>query len=158
MRNKSMKSVGGILVLFVFVVCSQVFVAGQDDNGKPGIAGVWQTYVTPRNCTTGAPLVPAFPGILMFSRDGNVTGTSTAVTTTYGGWTRDSGSRNYTFRTISLRYDPTGTFLGTRVISQNVSVDESGNSMTTSGRFQDTDMNGAPVASGCATSTGTRFE
>ena len=73
--------IAGLLIL---MGCSQLFVSGQSDQGNvAGIDGVWQTVVTPRNCNTGDPLGPTFPGILMFNHDGTMTGTSTAVTSTY---------------------------------------------------------------------------
>ncbi|MDQ3756211.1 MAG: hypothetical protein M3371_15955, partial [Acidobacteriota bacterium] len=36
------------------------------------IVGVWRTRVTPRNCQTGDPVAPAFPGIFMFNIGGTM--------------------------------------------------------------------------------------
>jgi hypothetical protein len=37
-------------------------------NSERTIVGVWRTLVTPRNCQTGEPLAPAFPGLFTFNR------------------------------------------------------------------------------------------
>jgi hypothetical protein len=92
----------------------------------------------------------------MFDHNGTMTGTSTAVSTTYGLWRREPGARQYSFASISLKYDASGNSVGSRRISQNVTVDE--NSFTSSGTFQDYDNAGNPTISGCSTSTGTRFQ
>jgi len=135
-----------------------ILVFGQSrQRNASGIEGVWQTVVTPRVCTTGNPVGPTFPGILMFSQGGTMTGTSTAVTSVYGVWDREPGSRQYSFVTISLKYDA-GILVGSRRITQIVTLDASGNSFTSTGTFQDYDLAGNPTISGCSTSTGTRFE
>ena len=155
-----LKSFTLVLSVVLLVGCSQLFVSAQNDDQVSGgsIDGVWQTTVTPRICATGAAVGPTFPGILMFSHDGNLTGTSTAVTTAYGSWRREPGARQYSFAALSLKYDASGNWIGTRRISQNVNVDESGNSFTSSGTFQDSDTAGNPTISGCSTSVGTRFQ
>ena len=154
----SLSSIGLIAVFILLVSCTQNFVAAQNDQkAEPTINGVWQTVVTPRICATGNPVGPTFPGILMFSQDGTMTGTSTAVTSTYGNWKREPGRGEYSFASLSLKYDASGAFIGSRRISQNVTIDESGNSFTSSGTFQDYDAAGDPTTSGCSTSTGSRF-
>ena len=154
-----LKSFSLITAALVLVGCSQLLVSGQSDQSNVrSIEGVWQTIVTPRICATGAPVGPTFPGILMFENGGTMTGTSTAVTSAYGLWTREPGPRQYSFASISLKYDSAGNMIGSRRISQNVTLDQSGNSFTSSGTFQDYDVNGNPTISGCATSTGVRFE
>jgi hypothetical protein len=32
------------------------------------IVGVWRTRVTPRNCQTGEPVAPSFPGLFTFNK------------------------------------------------------------------------------------------
>jgi len=145
--------------LMILVGCSHLFVAGQIDQRNPGsIDGVWQTVVTPRNCNTGDPLGLTFPGILMFNHDGTITGTSTAVTSTYGIWHREAGAGQYSFTSLSLKYNTSGVFVGSRRITQNVTVDENRNRFTSDGGFQDLDAAGTQIASGCSTSTGSRFQ
>lgn len=157
--NITFKSIGLVLLAVLLVGCSHIFVSAQDDQKNPvSISGVWQTTVTPRICATGNPIGPTFPGILLFGQDGSLTGTSTAVTSAYGYWRRDAGRGQYSFAALSLKYDANGTFVGTRRISQNVTIDEDGNSFSSSGTFQDYDAAGSPTISGCATSTGARFQ
>ena len=152
-----LKSFTLIASVALLVGCSQLFVAAQNDQNNGGsIEGVWQTTVTPRICATGAAVGPTFPGILMFNHDGTMTGTSTAVSTTYGSWKREAGAHQYSFATLSLKFDGSGTWIGSRRISQNVTVDE--NSFTSSGTFQDYDTAGNATISGCSTSTGARFQ
>jgi hypothetical protein len=154
-----LKSLALITSVVLLVECSQLFVAAQNDQNNGGdIEGVWQTIVTPRICATGSPVGPTFPGILMFDHDGTMTGTSTAVTTAYGSWRREPGARSYSFAALSLKYDASGNWTGSRRITQTVTEDESGNSFTSSGTFQDSDTSGNPTISGCATSLGTRFQ
>jgi hypothetical protein len=144
--------------MLVLVGCSQMLVSGQSDDSKsPGIVGVWRTAVSPRNCETGAPLGPVFPGILLFEQGGTMTGTSTSVTSTYGTWTREAGQRQYSFATLSFRYDAAGVLIGTRKITQNVTIDDSGNGFTSSGHFEDRSIANEVTASGCSSATGTRF-
>jgi len=154
-----LKSFSLLLAALVLVGCSQLLVSGQSDQANiRSIEGVWQTVVTPRICATGSAVGPTFPGILLFENGGTMTGTSTAVTSAYGIWTREAGPHQYSFTSISLKYDPAGTLLGSRRISQNVTLDQSGDGFASSGTFQDYDVNGNPTISGCATSTGVRFE
>jgi hypothetical protein len=159
MKQKIVKAMFGLFGALMLVGCTNMFVTGQEDRKNiRSIEGVWQTVVTPRNCASGAPLGVTFPGILMFSQGGTMTGTSTAVTSVYGTWSRDTGSHNYSFTSLSFKYDGAGNFVGSRKITQNLTLDDTGNSMTTNGGFQDYDVNGNPTISGCSTATGTRFE
>jgi hypothetical protein len=143
--------------LLLVVGCTQVPASGQA-GGKYSIEGVWQTVVTPRICSNGNPVGPVFPGILMFENGGTMTGTSTAVTSVYGVWKRETGARQYSFASISQRYDAAGVLIGFRRITQNVTLDDTGATFTSSGGFQDSDVNGNTTMTGCSTSTGTRFE
>jgi hypothetical protein len=155
----TLKSMGLVAAIILLVSCSQSFVAAQNDQkGGPGLNGVWQVVVVPRICATGNPVGVTFPAVLLFNQDGTMTGTSTAVTSAYGNWNREAGRAAYLFATLSLKYDATGTFIGSRRISQNVTIDETGNAFTSSGTFQDYDPAGNPTISGCSTSTGSRFQ
>ena len=98
-----------MLILFAGM---QIFVFGQEDENlertERSLVGTWQTSVTPRNCQTGDPVAPAFPGILTFNDGGTMTGTSTAVSSVYGIWAKMRGWRNNSLAFLSLRYSPTG--------------------------------------------------
>jgi len=171
MKNKFMQiAAGTILGLLMIVGSTQLFVTGQELKKESsedstenfsinnGIVGTWQTTVTPRNCQTGIPVAPAFPGLLTFNEGGTLTGTSTAVSSVYGIWERTRGLQNYSFAFISLRYSPTGTFIGTQTVRQTAELGASGNDFTSTGSVEVFDTNGNPIATGCSTSIGTRFK
>ncbi len=152
----------GLAVIFGYM---QVFVSGQVDLideekfiTDRRIEGAWRTTVTPRNCQTGDPVAPSFPGFLVFHRGGTISGTSTAVSSAYGVWKRESGRRNYSFKTLSFRYGPTGAFIGTHQINQSIALAQNGDEFTSTGTFELFDPNGNQIGSGCATAVGTRFE
>lgn len=161
---------GTIFGLLTIAGSLQLSVSGQElKNGSSGdstesffrsnrIVGTWQTSVTRRNCQTGVPVAPAFPGILTFSKGGTLTGTSTAVNSGFGVWEREHAGRTYSFALISLRYSPTGTFIGTQIVRQTAELGAGGNEFTSTGTVQVLDVNGNTEGTGCATSTGTRFE
>jgi hypothetical protein len=133
-------------------------VSAQAGKSGPTLVGTWQTVVTPRNCSTGAPAPVTFPGILTFNQGGTMTGTSTAVSSVYGVWENKPGAHEYSFISISQRYSTAGVYVGTRRITQNVSIGDGGDTFTSEGTFQDTDAAGSPSASGCSTSVGTRLQ
>ena len=122
------------------------------------VEGTWRTVVTPINCQTGVPVSAPFPGILTFSKGGTLTGTSATVTSAFGVWGADKGPRSYTFAFTNLRYDPAGVVIGSQVVRQTLTLGESGDEFTTTGTVQFLNLNGTVVGSGCASSTGTRFE
>lgn len=157
--ERLLRSISLLAAAVALVGCSQIRVAGQNEIGNnPKLEGVWQTTVTPRICATGAPVGPTFPGILLFENGGTMTGTSTAVTSTYGLWRREPGVPQYSFTSLSLKYDSSGNFIGSRRISQAVTLEFPGNTFTSAGTFQDYDTNGTPTIAGCSTSVGTRFQ
>ena len=159
MKRKSIIKIfaGMFIVVTILATVTSLTVRGQYGGTEASITGVWQTVVTPKICN-GPSLPVSFPGILLFSQDGTITGTSTAVTSAYGTWRREPGARNYSFKTLSFRYGTSQNLLGTRVIWQNVTLTDGGDAMTTEGGFTDYDTVGNQVASGCSTATGTRFE
>ena len=171
MKNKFMQiAAGTILGLLMIVGSTQPFVTGQELKNESSedstenisrnnsIVGTWQTSVTQHNCETGVPVAPAFPGLLTFNEGGTLTGTSSAVSSVYGVWERRGGRRNYSFAFISLRYSPTGTFIGTQKVRQTAELGASGNDFTTTGTAEVLEANGNIIGTGCSTSTGTRFE
>jgi len=171
MKNKFLKRAAGtIFGLLLIIGSAQILVSAQElktENSEKSaennrnddkIVGTWQTVVTPRNCQTNEPVAPAFPGLLTFNEGETMVGTSTAVSSVYGVWERRSGRRNYSFAFISLRYSPTGTFIGTQKVRQTTTLGASGNDFTTIGTVEILDTNGTTIGTGCVTSTGTRFE
>lgn len=170
MKNRFTKIAAvAILGLIMIAGSSKLSVSGQELKNESSrepmenssgnrIVGTWQTLVTPRNCQTGVPVAPPFPGLLTFNRGGTLTGTSIAVGSVGGVWERTHGWQNYSFAFISLRYSPTGTFIGTQKVRQIAQLGASGNDFTSTGSVEFLDVSGNIIGAGCSTSTGTRFE
>jgi hypothetical protein len=170
MKNKLMKIAAGTILGLLIIGSAQLFVFGQelknesleksdeDNSDRNALVGTWQTLVTPRNCQTGDPVAPAFPGLLTFADGGTLTGTSTSVSSVYGVWEKTNGRRNYSFAFISLRYNPAGTFIGTQKVRQTTRLAANGHDFTTTGTVEILDPNGNIVGTGCSTSTGIRFQ
>lgn len=154
--KRVIEKTSSLVAVAAFVACVQLSALGQDRSDIRSIEGVWQTVVTPRICATGAPVGPTFPGILMFDDSGTMTGTSTAVTSAYGLWARNSAPHKYSFSAISLKYDAAGNLIGSRRIDQQVTLGPEGEGFTSTGGFQDSDLAGNPTISGCSSSVGTR--
>ena len=126
--------------------------------GHDQFIGTWQTWVTPRNCATGAAVAPAFAGLLTFAKGQTLSGTSATVPSVFGVWDRLSAWNSYSFTFISLRYNAAGAFIGTQTVRQTADLSGSGNDFTSTGTVVLLDANGATVGTGCATSTGSRFQ
>src|SRR5262245_11430145 len=127
------------------------------------IVGVWQMSRQGVNCNDPNQLLgPPFPAIMTFHGDGTVTGAAKSAvagpfdTPEYGSWQREPGTQNYSFRTVALRYDANGIFLGQLVGTADVNL--AGNSLTSSATIQIFDANGNLTSPLCGTSTATRFE
>ena len=154
------QQLGTILGLLTLVAGTQFFVSGQSDEKNErrerSIEGTWRTSVTPRNCVTGVPVGPAFPGLLAFADGGTLTGTSTVAASVFGVWEREHGGR-YSFAFTNFRYNPSGVFIGTQTVRQTATLG-GGDDFTSTGTVEIFDINGNLIGSGCATSTGLRFE
>jgi hypothetical protein len=158
MKNIFRQITSLVLAAGLVVIFQSFAIAQSEKSDISGIEGVWRTVVTPRICANGAPIT-TFPGILLFENGGTMTGTSTAVTSVYGLWSRESGGREYSFSSWAFRYDPAGgVLLGTRRIDQVATVSAAGDTFTSTGTFQDHDVAGNLTGSGCSTSVGTRLQ
>jgi hypothetical protein len=155
----TMTMLGVILGAAVLFVGMQVPTSAQgNEHQEKSLEGTWLTMVTPVNCTTGAPVAPAFPGILSFNKGGTMSGTSTVAPSVFGVWARSGGWENYSFAFTNFRYNSSGVFIGRQAIRQTVTLGPTGNEFTSSGTVEILDANGKLVGNGCAISTGSRFE
>ena len=134
------------------------------ENHTPTIEGVWQVTRQGVNCNDpNQALQPPFPAIMAFHRDGIVSGAAKSPVTgpfdtpEHGLWKREPGSQNYSFRELQYRYDGSGTFLGSLVITANVEL-TGANSFIYSSAIQLANASGDPIATLCGRATGTRFE
>ena len=100
---------------------------------------------------------------MSFHRDGIVNGAAKSPVTgpfdtpQYGTWRREPGSHNYSFRALSYRYDNSGAFAGSLLLTASVELTDA-NSFTYSATIQIANANGDPIANNCGRGTGTRFE
>jgi hypothetical protein len=162
MKNTFVKTMGGTAVILLLVGAT---LAGSDpgENHTQTIEGVWQVSRVGVNCNDpNQALGTPFPAIMTFHRDGTVTGAGKSPVTgpfdtpEYGSW-RERGRRNYSFRELQYRYDGSGIFLGSLVITADVEL-TGANSFIYSATIQLANANGDPTATLCGRATGTRFE
>jgi hypothetical protein len=144
--------------------------ASQGDSWKD-IQGVWRVEVTLRNCSTGAPLGPAFSSVVTFHEGGTVSETTAspafaAGQRTSGQGTWDTlGHHTYTQKMIALiTFDTApnlpvtpGFFAGASVVSQTLELTDRDH-LASSGTNQFYRTDGTVYRTGCSTATGTRFE
>jgi hypothetical protein len=166
MKNKFMKTiVAAFLGLLMFASVTQIFVSGRENETQVqqtlNIVGVWQTTVTPRNCQTGEAVAPAFQGLLTFNQGGTMAevaaGSSPALRSPGHGVWKAGNQFHPTIAFTFIRFNPDGTFAGRNTIRQTANFPQN-NQFTTTGTLEVFAANGSLIASGCSTSTVTRFE
>ncbi len=176
MKNKFMQMiVGTFLGILLLVSVTQILVFGQEGEIQgqqaPGIVGVWQTVVTPRNCQTGESVAPPFQGLSTYNEGGTMAEFAASSSPSlrspgHGVWETGNGPRpalasnvfNFTLAFTFIRFNPDGTFAGRNTVRQTVTLGPSGNEFTSTGTVEVFAANGNLIAVGCSTSTATRFE
>jgi hypothetical protein len=135
------------------------------------LQGVWLVQVTLRNCTTGAPLGPAFGSLVTFHEGGTISETTTSAAFAVGQRTPGQGvwdtlgHQTYTQKTIALiGFDTApnlpvtpGFFAGSSVVTHTVELTDHDH-LTSSGTNTFYRTDGTVYRTGCSTATGTRFE
>ena len=136
--------------------------AAQQQQGQEqrGIEGVWDIIVTGVSCATGAPL---FTGrvIHMFIDGGTMTEIADRSNRSAGlGTWRHLGGRSYSTLHKFIEYSAFGlnTFNGTAVVMREIELSKNGDEFTATATSEIFDKNDNLIATGCATSTATRFE
>jgi hypothetical protein len=134
-------------------------------NSERTIVGVWRTLVTPRNCQTGEPLAPAFPGLFTFNEGGTMSeygigpGSSPALRSPgHGVWQREHSWQDYSLAFTYYRYNASGLFLGSQKVTAALELGASGDDFTTNSTIEVLDANDNVIATACGTAVGTRFE
>ena len=161
MRLTFLKSiVGTALVLLVLVGGKQISVSGQDDKGhESSLVGVWFTQVTRRNCDTGDPIGTSRIQ-LTFAEGGTfleTIGPTTLRSPGNGIWKHEHGWNEYSYALRFMRFDAAGVNVGSGVVRAFITLDDTGNSYTSTATNDVLDVNGNVISSGCATSVSTRF-
>lgn len=160
MKKKSLVIIlGTVFGMAILIAGGQILATGQESvNAERSIEGTWRTSVTPINCQSGAPVAPAFPGLLSFNKGGTLAGTSTVAASAFGIWGREGGWDKYSFAFTNFRYNASGTFIGTQTVRQAAKLSATGSELTSTGSVEIFDANGNLIGTGCAAATGTRFE
>lgn len=172
MKNTFLKSIVGMtLAMLLLTGGTNVSAFAQDDERSNQIqtdqaqghnrtlVGVWINQVTIRNCDTGAPL-GSFQTQTTFAKGGTYLETvAPSIFRSYGNglWKRIHGWNQYSLTQRFMRYDATGTFIGSGVVRAAITLDETGDNYTSTATNDFLDPNGNVIASGCATTVATRF-
>jgi hypothetical protein len=160
-----MKRKTQIALITLAIVASTLVVRSDGREARsPTIEGVWQVTRVGVNCSDpNQALGSPFPAIMTFHRDGIVNGAGKSPVTgpfdtpEYGSWKREPGRQNYSFRELQYRYDGTGAFAGSLVLTANVEL-TGVNSFIYSATIELTNANGDPITTLCGRATATRFE
>ncbi len=151
-----------VITLAVFASTMLVWSDGPANN-TPTIEGVWQVTRGGVNCNDPDQVLGRFPALMSFHRDGIVSGAAKSPVTgpfdtpEHGLWKREPGKHNYSFRNLSYKYDGTGAFAGSLLLTANVELTDP-NSFVYNATIQIFDANGVPSPIRCGRGTGTRFE
>ena len=161
MKTTFLKSIGGTaLAILVLVGGKQFSVSGQDNNAhEPSLVGVWVTQVTRRNCDTGDPIGTSRVQ-LTFAEGGTfleTIGPNILRSPGNGIWKREHGWNEYSSALRFMRFDAAGVFVGSGVVRAAITLDETGDHLTSTATNDVLDVNGNVIGSGCATSESTRF-
>ena len=130
------------------------------------IEGVWRTAVTLLNCQTGQPLgVPPFPGLFTFHDDGTMSefgigpGSSPALRSPgHGVWQREHGWQDYSYTFMYYRYNSSGVFIGSQIVTSELELAASGDAFVTKSAVEILDVSNNVTGTVCASAAGTRFE
>ena len=132
------------------------------DNSQRGLEGAWRLQVTVRDCNTGQPLRPTFPGVFTFAKGGTATVITSGqlpslATPGLGAW-RHSQSHTYTAVTDAFVFSPAGVWIQTHRLTRAIEVSIDGDAFTDTVALEILDTAGNTIATGCATSVANRFE
>ncbi len=159
-----MKRIMQIAVITLAVVGSTLVVWSDGREARNAtIEGVWQVTRGGVNCNNPDQVLGTFPALMSFHRDGIVSGgakspvTGPFDTAEHGLWKREPGRHNYSFRSLSYKYDGNGAFAGSLVLTAYVELTDA-NSFIYSATIQISDANGNPAPIRCGRGTATRFE
>lgn len=155
----------------------------EPDESRPNapLVGVWGVQVTLRNCTTNAPLGPAFNSLVTFHGDGTISEAAGSVAFApgqrspgHGAWTRQ-GRQTYSQSFVALilftttpnlpgtpGFDPSkpvspGFEAGWQTISHTLTLTDADHA-TSAGTNAFYDVDGNVYRTGCSTAVDQRFQ
>ena len=168
MRIKAISAIKyGIMAIVMTLAISQATVSAQESPERT-LEGVWEVFVTPRNCATGEPIpAAAFESLQTFHQGGtmsmsirNNTNVAAVVRTPFHGlWRKGHGWSEYAFKVVHIRSNAaTGAFAGKQESGGNLVLSASGDEFTTDGYTIVYSVDGVPGPPNCSNSVGTRFK
>ena len=155
-RKRTLAGATALIAVAALVAAGAIYASSGDDGRSQGanpIIGSWEVTVD------RGPQLPPVKGLTTFTRGHSLIGTGNTLVRgpSHGAWEHVSG-RLYADTQVFFRFDPTGTFLGTQRINENVRLAPDGDSFTTVSISNLFDPNGNLVVGGLrATVTGTRI-
>jgi hypothetical protein len=155
MKNNLMKNT--TLALAGLLLCAFAPTAARAQSSGDKIEGVWNSNVTTTDCN--GTVLANFQGLGMFIRGGALTQTNNmnpALASPSAGHWEARGLHHYTAEFEFFRFDTTGAWTGTQMVSRRITLDAGGNSFTSVIEFTAYDVNGNVIATGCGTETATR--
>lgn len=163
MKKNVLKIIGGTVSVFLIIATltfSWVFAQnGPSPQGNEKLVGTWNARVTIRNCQNGAE-IRSFDSIGTFMFGGTMLDSTSGVpqalkTPGHGVWNHIAAN-NYQFSFKSFSFDPNGNFTGWTIIRHRASL--YGDYYQSQGTSEFYDANGNLLATGCSSTTATRFE
>jgi hypothetical protein len=155
-RKRTLASAIALIAVAAMVAAGAIYASSGDDGRSQGanpIIGSWEVTVD------RGPQLPPLKGLTTFTRGHSLIGTGNTLARgpSHGAW-EHVGGRLYADTQVFFRFDPTGAFLGTQRINENVRLAPDGDSFTTVSISNLFDPNGNLVVGGLrATVTGTRI-
>ena len=155
-RKRTFASAIALIAVAAMVTAGAIYASSGDDGRSQGanqIIGSWEVTVD-----RGPQLGPV-KGLTTYTRGHSLIGTGNLLTRgpSHGTWEHLNG-RLYADTQVFFRFDPTGAFLGTQRINENVRLAPDGDSYTAVAISNLFDPNGNLVVGGLrATVTGTRI-
>jgi hypothetical protein len=123
------------------------------------LEGVWDTRSSFTNCASGAVLASS-RGTLAFNAGGTLTAMNStppmAISNGLGAWWHTHG-RSFAASFRVFTFAPDGTYTGTRIVNQTLSLDAAGDTLSQTVDIRIFDIDDHPIGTGCATGTGTRL-
>jgi hypothetical protein len=140
---------------------STVRAHSEDDESQHGLQGTWRVQLTIRDCQTGQAL-RTFPALFSFAKGGTLTLTTAGqlpslFTAGLGVWRHTEG---HTYIAVSEQFvfSPAGAFIQIHRLTRTIEIDNDADRFTDTVKLEILDTTGNLIATGCATSVGSRFE
>ena len=165
MKKARIKAIG-LAVLAVLVLTSLSSQKALSQQGAGGrLDGTWDVQLTPRNCSTGAPLAGPFAELSTFMSGGTMLNSTSAVpqaakTPAHGVWSHVTGN-SYRFKFKLFNFDALNNFAfnGWTIVTHELVLNSTADEYNSSGTAEIYNKDGVlqlPIR--CSSTTAIRFE